>query len=61
MKALVYTGRSKIALKDRPKPEITAPADAIVRVTHTTICGTSSRATLQPSRRAAPLGMKALA
>ena len=40
MKALVYTGPGKIELKDRPKPEITAPGDAIVRVTHTTICGT---------------------
>ncbi len=40
MKALVYTGPGKIELKDRPKPEIAAPGDAIVRVTHTTICGT---------------------
>ncbi|HEY4958333.1 MAG TPA: zinc-dependent alcohol dehydrogenase family protein, partial [Caldimonas sp.] len=28
------------ALVDRPKPEIGAPTDAIVRVTRTTICGT---------------------
>lgn len=40
MKALVYLGSSKKALEDRPKPEITAPTDAIVRVTKTTICGT---------------------
>jgi alcohol dehydrogenase len=40
MKALVYSKSGKIALEDRPKPEITAPGDAIVRVTHTTICGT---------------------
>jgi alcohol dehydrogenase len=40
MKALVYLGPNKKALEDRPKPEITAPTDAIVKVTHTTICGT---------------------
>nr|WP_306264836.1 zinc-dependent alcohol dehydrogenase family protein [Pararhizobium sp. IMCC3301] len=40
MKALVYSKSGKIALEDRPKPEITAPGDAIVRVVHTTICGT---------------------
>lgn len=40
MKALVYTEKGKMALQDRPKPEITAPTDAIVRVTKTTICGT---------------------
>ena len=40
MKALAYANLGKIMLKDRPKPEITAPEDAIVRVTHTIICGT---------------------
>ncbi len=40
MKALVYLGPSQKALQDRPKPEITAPSDAIVRMTKTTICGT---------------------
>ena len=40
MKALVYQGPGKKALVDRPKPEIGAPTDAIVRVTRTTICGT---------------------
>jgi alcohol dehydrogenase len=40
MKALVYLGPNNKALRDCPKPEITAPTDAIVRVTHTTICGT---------------------
>jgi alcohol dehydrogenase len=40
MKALVYLGPGKKALQDRPKPEITAPGDAIVRITRTTICGT---------------------
>ena len=40
MKALVYLGPSKKALEERPKPDIGAPTDAIVRVTKTTICGT---------------------
>jgi alcohol dehydrogenase len=40
MKALVYRGPGEKALEDRPKPEITAPTDAIVRIVKTTICGT---------------------
>lgn len=40
MKALVYLGPQKTALQERPKPAISAPTDAIVRVTRTTICGT---------------------
>ena len=40
MKALVYGGPGKKALQDHPKPEITAPTDAIVKITKTTICGT---------------------
>ena len=40
MKAFVYLGPGKKALEERPKPDITAPTDAIVRVTKTTICGT---------------------
>jgi alcohol dehydrogenase len=40
MKALVYQGPSKKALEERPKPELTAAGDAIVRVAKTTICGT---------------------
>ena len=40
MKALVYLAVGKKALDERPKPEIAAPTDAIVRVTKTTICGT---------------------
>ena len=40
MKALVYLGPAKKALEERPKPEITSPTDAIVRITKTTICGT---------------------
>ena len=40
MKALVYLGPAKKALEERTKPEITAPSDAIVKITKTTICGT---------------------
>ncbi len=40
MKALVYSGVNLKALEDRPKPAITQPTDAIVRITKTTICGT---------------------
>jgi alcohol dehydrogenase len=40
MKALVYLGPSKKELDERPTPDITAPTDAIVRITKTTICGT---------------------
>ncbi len=40
MKALVYLGPARKALEERPKPEITAPTDAIVKITRTTICGT---------------------
>jgi len=40
MKALVYQGIGKKEFKECPKPGITAPSDAIVRITKTTICGT---------------------
>ena len=40
MKALVYKGPGEKALENRPKPKITAPTDAIVTITKTTICGT---------------------
>lgn len=40
MKALVYHGPGKKAFEDHAKPEITAPTDAIVKITKTTICGT---------------------
>lgn len=40
MKAFVYQGPGKSALMDRPKPGITAPTDAIVKIVKTTICGT---------------------
>lgn len=40
MKALVYLGPRRKELQDRPKPELMAGGDAIVRMTRTTICGT---------------------
>lgn len=40
MNALVYSGPGKISWAQRPKPAITEPSDAIVRVTTTTLCGT---------------------
>jgi len=40
MKALVYQALGKKALEDRPKPEIAATTDAIVKIVKTTICGT---------------------
>ncbi|PVH94803.1 S-glutathione dehydrogenase [Periconia macrospinosa] len=39
MKAAVWTGTKSIELGVVPKPTITAPKDAIVAVTHCTICG----------------------
>ena len=40
MKSLDYLGPGRKALEDRPKPEIAAATDAIVKITKTTICGT---------------------
>jgi alcohol dehydrogenase len=40
MKALVYGGPGRKAIEDRPKPQIQAPSDAIVKIVNTTICGT---------------------
>jgi alcohol dehydrogenase len=40
MKALVYLGEGKKAFQDKPKPTITAPTDAIIKIVKTTICGT---------------------
>lgn len=40
MKALVYQGPGKKAVEERPMPEISAPTDAVVKITRTTICGT---------------------
>ena len=40
MKALVYLGPGSKRIEERPKPEIKAPGDAIVKISKTTICGT---------------------
>ena len=40
MKALVYHGPGKKNLQDMPRPALQEAADAIVRITKTTICGT---------------------
>lgn len=40
MKALVYHGPGKKAWEEKPKPVLIAPADAIVKIYKTTICGT---------------------
>src|SRR5438045_927683 len=40
MKALVYNGANQIALENRAKPTTKSPTDAIVKLSHSTICGT---------------------
>ena len=40
MKALVYHGPGNKAWEEKPKPAIRHPADVIVRISKTTICGT---------------------
>ena len=42
MKALVYVGPGKKNLRDCPKPTVTTPTDAIVKIIRTTICGTDN-------------------
>ena len=40
MKALVYHGPGKKSWEEKPKPVITEPTDAVLKVQKTTICGT---------------------
>ena len=40
MKALVYGGPGKKSVENLPQPVIVDATDAVIRVTHTTICGT---------------------
>nr|WP_207145376.1 alcohol dehydrogenase catalytic domain-containing protein [Afifella marina] len=40
VKALVYYGSGKISWEDKPLPKIEHPADVIVRISKTTLCGT---------------------
>ncbi len=39
MRAAIYHGTGDIRVEERPDPEIEEPTDAIVRITHTAICG----------------------
>jgi alcohol dehydrogenase len=39
MRAAIYNGPGEIAIEEVPKPTIESPRDAIVRVTHTAVCG----------------------
>ena len=39
MKALVYTGKDSLEMQDRAVPSVQAPSDAIVKMKHSTICG----------------------
>lgn len=39
MKAIVLAATEVIGIQDRPAPEISSPEDAIVRVSHSAICG----------------------
>jgi len=39
MRATIYRGPGDITVEDVPKPEIESPTDAVIRVTHTAICG----------------------
>lgn len=40
MKALVYKGNGQTALEDKPIPTLQEPTDVVVKLVHTTICGT---------------------
>jgi alcohol dehydrogenase len=40
MNALVYHSLNRVVVEERPKPRITQPTDAIIKLTKTTICGT---------------------
>jgi alcohol dehydrogenase len=39
MRAAVFEGPGDIRIEERPKPEVEGPEQAVVRVTHTAICG----------------------
>lgn len=40
MKAVVYRGPGKLALEDKPIPQLEKPTDCLVKILKTTICGT---------------------
>ena len=39
MRAAIYRGPGEITVEEIPKPTVESPTDAIVRVTHTAVCG----------------------
>ena len=39
MRAAIYHGPGDVRVEDAPEPELDAPTDALVRVTHTAVCG----------------------
>jgi threonine dehydrogenase-like Zn-dependent dehydrogenase len=44
MRAVVYDGEGRVAIRDVPEPRIEAPTDALVRVSMAGICGTDLHA-----------------
>ena len=44
MRAVVFEGEGRVAIRDVPEPRIEAPTDALVRVTTAGICGTDLHA-----------------
>jgi alcohol dehydrogenase len=44
MRAVVYEGEGRVAIRDVPEPRIEAPTDALVRVSMAGICGTDLHA-----------------
>ncbi|AOW80958.1 IMP dehydrogenase [Halodesulfurarchaeum formicicum] len=39
MRAAVYRGPGEIEIEEVPRPQVESPTDAVIRVTHTAICG----------------------
>ncbi|MBX0325727.1 zinc-dependent alcohol dehydrogenase family protein [Halomicroarcula sp. F13] len=39
MRAAIFRGPGEITVEEVPKPEVESPTDAVVRVTHTAVCG----------------------
>lgn len=55
MKAMVYQGDGKIELKDKPKPELKDPTDAIIKGMFSSVCCTDhSKTNLHPGENLFP-------
>lgn len=39
MQAVVWLGKEDVKVEERPRPKITQPGDALIRITSTTLCG----------------------